>query len=59
MEHRVTWDTEPLEVPADMVSEKVKASVTVLEFVRRYVDPDRARRRSRAQHCPLPRKGSG
>lgn len=29
---------EPLEQPKDVVSEKIKASVTVLEFVSRYVD---------------------
>jgi hypothetical protein len=30
--------TEPLEAPPDTVSEKIKASVTVLEFVSQYVD---------------------
>jgi len=30
--------TEPLETPRDMVSAKIKASVTVLEFVSQYVD---------------------
>ena len=30
--------SKPLEMPTGMVSEKIKASVTVLEFVSQYVD---------------------